>query len=1104
MLLLTLLDFALAGAPATVLDHRLDVRVDYGQRLTSTQTWTVRIDDPDACVAGLLAPPGMDGAMDGGALIVQDLLIVPQGTEPGDTFTLVATRRAGRDRHSGIFQSAPELPIEHVEVSVGAQGSQPLTVWADPSGDPVWSSRRGRSAVVTWDDVPAGETAHLVWSTWDDWLDAGQDLERTVSRLQATKAELGRDLAGDLGSTNLSEIVRRTLQGVALDPAARGGFEQARPAAVVAQAGSGTAAERAVVLISMLRAAGYEARPARGRRASEAGDLPIVVPSPQMLDVPLVQVRDHGGKVLWIDPGSDAVATPAIPSVLVGATVWAPGELPSRPVSPGVADGTVVLTTTAKVTPEGDVAWSTDISADGTGLQAIRELLNPLDEAGQQAALERLVKQSRPDLERFNVAASGTIDPFKRFSLGVSGYDEGVFSPFGAGMRGTFRPVLAPAMAAWLPPNVRVLEIVDLSPPGAFSVAAHDRPGPAYDPSAQVDRIARRNGNRLRFDVNAIRPYTRTSPTLESQAASSLGEAATVGIETLLFPPTNRAVVASLGSVELSDARLAALQALLWYRADDDKQARKTLKKASKKVDPADLVAALAGWVPPGDERPWRALHDLALDPADRVRIVEALEHTEPALALELARPLTQAADPVLATRALLVAMRTAPAQDLRNGLAGRLKDVPDAALVQEARLRVAAFDIDQGQDAAKATSELAPDSPLARMVLLAVPARTLPREALLAQVDQLRSEAPSDAEVSARGAVLLQKAGLNGPALHAALDAARLGYDRPALWLLAADAASRAGNLHLALESARRASDLEPTAAEAARAYHHLAVLARDAEAEEVARGRAPGLERPTWPPSLDDLMGIAAQHELLAALQFHDADVTDSPVHLALRAQLRADAGLRDDAARDSIDLERLHGDQQGRALAFAATVGRVFGSGLLSLLDDVSDPTARLVRLDYRLITTSGDARADARLLREEPRGQAVLQALGAPDKAAASTKGWPADLQDVRLPAPRGYRTNPVLSAAKGVSAWSHVDRQLAVVVVNAETDVLPPPLTTLFTPSRPPLSVTDGVEVFRLRDGYVPLFAARRMADGRTVYGLGFTPEAARRALSDAP
>ena len=76
--------------PATVISHTLDVTVDSGGRLRETQTWMVRIDDPAACEAGLQGPPGLSGAMDGDAIVLDDLLIVPSDIEKGTILTLGA------------------------------------------------------------------------------------------------------------------------------------------------------------------------------------------------------------------------------------------------------------------------------------------------------------------------------------------------------------------------------------------------------------------------------------------------------------------------------------------------------------------------------------------------------------------------------------------------------------------------------------------------------------------------------------------------------------------------------------------------------------------------------------------------------------------------------------------------------------------------------------------------------------------------------------------------------------------------------------------------------------------------------------------------------
>lgn len=1104
MLLPSLL-VALAAPPATVLEHHLDVRVDWGQRLTTTQTWKVRIDDPAACVAGLLAPPGLDGAMDGGAMVLQELLVVPEQTVSGETFTLQTVTRGPRGAHSGVFQTAPGLPVEQASVSVTALGQQPLTVWADPLADPLWSTRGGKRAEVTWQALEAQETGRLVWSTWSDWMEAGDDLERKSAALLASKRALGRDLAGDLEASNLSEIVRRTLAHVEIDPSLPTSLDDARPADEVARSRRGSIVERMAVLQSMLTAAGYQVRPARLRKASTEGTFPVTVPSPDMVPTPILQVLDRAGQDVWIDPASDSVAVPALPSVMVGATVWVPGELPSQRFPPGVVDGIVSLTTQARVEANGDVRWTTDIKADGTALEAIRRLLRPLDANGQEKALRRLVLQGRPELERFTVQSSGTVDPFKPLTLTVSGQDTGTFTPHGPGLRGTFVPPLSVAMAAWLPPNIRVYELIDLAPPSGRSFAGHGQPGGAFDPSAQLDRHVDIEGDRVRIHVDAIRPYATASTAQDAAASLFLEKEARVGIDLLAYPPMTGSVAKSIGRLDAPATERAALQALLWWSVQDDKRARKVLKKALKTEDASLLMEALGAWGDAREERPWRALGDLLPPDAhdEHMALLRVVEQRNPVLALELARRWMQHSDPAVAVPALLIGMAHAPDQSLRNSLAARRPNL-SGALAQSAALAVAEYDVDFGQDAAVATEYLAADSPRAQLVTLAAVAADLPRSELRDRVQSIRLAAPDDAAVAERAARTLARGGFLEEAYDAALDAARRVNDSPNLWRLVAERGMAAGNLQAALDAMGRAFDLAPEDPELTEHLHHVAVLARHEASEEAARAARPTLVKPTWPPTLDDLMGVARQEELLAVLRFHDAEVLASPIYLALRTQLLRDAGANDDAARDALDLSRLHDAPQGRALAFAATAGRVFGTGALQLLDDVEDPTAHLTRLDYRVITTSGDARADARALRDEPRAQDILLAIGSPREAAAAVDGWPTDLADPRPRPPRGYRTNPILSAAKGVTAFSHVDRQLALLYIASDTTVLPPPLASLYSTSGPALGLTpEGDTLLALRDGYLPLYAARRVVDGQTLLGLGFTPEAARRALRDA-
>src|SRR5687768_2158287 len=118
---------AAAEVPATVLEHRETVSVDSARRMSRTVSWTVRVDDPSGCAAGLIAPAGLDGASSRGATVLEGDLILPGDAAAGDTYTLTATTRGPQGGHSGVFATAPDLPVVSAVFEVRAAAT--LHVW---------------------------------------------------------------------------------------------------------------------------------------------------------------------------------------------------------------------------------------------------------------------------------------------------------------------------------------------------------------------------------------------------------------------------------------------------------------------------------------------------------------------------------------------------------------------------------------------------------------------------------------------------------------------------------------------------------------------------------------------------------------------------------------------------------------------------------------------------------------------------------------------------------------------------------------------------------------------------------------------------------------
>jgi len=1123
---------AWGAPPATVLEHRVDVEVDYARRLEETVTWTVRVDDPAQVAAGVLAPAGLDGAADGGAMVLEDVLVLPPDVASGDTFTLSATRRGGKGAHSGWLESAPDLPSELTTLTVESPGWVPLTVWADPGATPDYDiSRRTRRVTMTWRDLPSDEVAQAAWSTYERWDDAGDDLLADLDDKLADKNQLGRALAGDVEGIGVGGIVERVFDHVELEPGPPGLWSDARPAAEVAKARTGRAVDRGVLLLSLLEIAGIDATPGVYRPSTDH-PFPVTVPAPTLLPRPMIVVR-RKGRTLYIDPAAERAAVPARPASMLGATVWVPGTMPLALPERGIVDGRVDVNSAVTVEADGTARWSTTITSTGAATEYLRQLLAPLDEEGRYEALHRLVAQGRPELGRINVSASGITRTRDSLKVTLTGTDEGVMAPTPYGLKGEIAPVMAPGLAAWLPPNLAVEERVRVAPPNLVTILASRVAPSAFQPEALVARQYEREGARSVLRVEVQRPYRDSSPSVDAVATAFLEEQAPLGVELLLFNPASRTTVKALAtSTELSEADKAVLTAQLWWAGDNERKAEKTLVKAVKKVGFEPILDGVVAYAEPGDDRPWDALIAASEEvPEWRLLVVEGMERAGLLRRAWLTSiPLQQAADPEVRLRALLLADRLQGAPpdeadtdaraawrdpmqmlDEAEQAAAELDETPEQGdpriLFRQAEWALELGELARAESLLDAVTAAGAGGPrVEAMRALASAKSGVPMDEVTEQIYEAVEAAPTDPSVIDIAAVATAAVGATGPALEYALTAARIDNDDPSLWDAAAQAALADADLGTAVYAARRASDLAPDDRSRAKTLRDLATLLGDKQMAEVGASRAQMPLPAGFPPSLDERMRDAPPEALLGTLDVAEDAVMAEPRLLAMRAQMRIDAGHLDEGARDGMALAQTYDWKEGWALAFAATAGRQYSTVLRSELDAAasSQSTAQAVRMEYGLITGSPDPQRDARRLDDDPRAEALLDVVGRPSTAAEGIEGWPEELPEPEGGAPRSYRTNRVLGAAPGVSAWSNADASVAIVRVGTVTGLLPPPLNQLYTMQPQPLERLDnGGQVVRLTGGVVPLYAAVAFDGTEEVYGLGFSRENAKLALADA-
>ena len=1113
------------GAPATVLSHEVSIALE-SRRLTEQITWTVRIDDPAACEAGLLTPTGLDGARDGGAMVLEDLLVIPPETAPGATFTLTARRQAWGGLHAGLLVGAPDLPTLDTRLTVVAPEHLVLTVWADPHGIPDYTRRAGsRTISVRWDPTDSGALAQAAWSTHLGWDEAGRQLQRSIEAAIAPPRALGEELGAGVEGIGIAGIVERVVSAIELELGGPPGWSEVRPAAEVASAGAGSAADRAVLMLSLLRGAGFEAHPALFRPVSTPGTFPVTVPVPGALRHPAI-VAYHEGEAIYIDPAAVHVVPPQRPASMLGAMVWVPGEIPRILANTGVHDGGVHVEATWDGDLDGGSTFQAALTAHGAALESLRNLLAPLQPPALEELFARLVRQGRPGLSALSVEASGLLGARNELKISLSGSATDELEPTPSGARGEVVPLLAPALAGWLPPRLSIDETLVLSPPHRGRILGRVPSASASSAEATVARSLEGRGASATLHTHASRPNRRTTPVSTAEAAQFLEAEARNGAEVLLFEGVNSATAGALRTLEgLSAPDQATLEALLWFSADNPRRGRRTLALATDAQGPvaellplrprgfptgtdhASVVAGLVRWSDPEDVRPFDALAELSGDdPTRQLELALALATAgNPSRALQLATPLTQVPDPETRLLALLL-IEELQAHDPEGGPEVKLEAIAEAAAQlgdtpSPRWIAPLARSYLRHDDPATARELLqhGADTPLIEALrILAEATEGLAVDEVRRRVAEVLAATPDDPVIASVSADTLAVARDLPGALALALDAARLRPRDPVLWSSASDHALAAGDLPQALAAAARASDLDPDDRVRAKRWALLAAAAGDTEALQRANDRAG--ERIELPGSIDARMALLPEAPL-ALLQAADAEVSADPAQLELRAQMRVHAGLLDDAARDGLVLATQHGRASGWALAFAANAGRQYSIPLILALDDAwNEPDARMTRMEYRLITSRGNPLVDARGL-DSPRAQILLELVRDPVATAAELEGWPGQVPAPRAERPRGWVLNPVLSSHPGVIAYSDRDAACAILWVGAVAGVLPPPLGLLYTPNPQPIEGLANGVVLQLDGGLLPLYAATTVIDGQEVYAVAFTVEGAKRALT---
>lgn len=1094
-----------AALAASCLDagdvQRFRVDIDFVQSVVS-ERWTVDIPSTGCDLEPLPAPLG--GAR------VEEPVAGPDGR------STVELRRVEVLSGAGSGSLRPwRAPASVTEVRFRAPESVPLQVF---TGERAHRFASGDRLDVWW---PKGENepADLIWSSWADWVKAGGTLEAPILRGLPSTSELGT-LGRSLRRAEVSTLVDRldtTLD--VLDDPDDVAWESGREAADVLATGKGTATERGRILLAMLRAAGFTARPAWFTPDDDPA-VPRTLPAPHLLVYPAVAVR-VGKEMLYLDPGTTGARPPAVPARMRGGRVLVAGRHLTVPIDTGAPRGEVRIDARLEVARSGQITTVAEILPIGAAEQVLRSRFSGLPAEQWPGVVEKWVTPRGGSLRGLVVDVKG-LDGLVPFQLTLRFQEPNKLQGTGTTLRGPVRDLLAPGLAAMLPPGIAIEERLLVVPPEGTMALTAIRP--THVPSAVVllnRSLASQDNDLLLASDWRVLGVTPPGAALEALPKDT---------EVLLFPADASARRAAK-RLELPDEDLRVIDAMLLWRLDEPAKARRMLDKLHPKLSVVELADLVANYVSPGDRRPWEALIVLVDSDDERLAVIDNLVRTgDRRLAWRLATFMAKYSEEPLTRAKALVQFARFQGDEQPDGqadpegfrawrdpikllqkassLAG---DRQDLVRLELARAYLRANTPMEALDLLEEAME-AP-TPLTKAVRAEFGAMTgVYGIDVLGLVDQALSEAPFDPDVREAAGRARALLGRRREGVADILLAAELAGNDTARWMTAAQFSADFGDLRAAVFAARRASDLQPNGLVQGVRLQLLAKLARNEDALALAVKRSGGVALyAETPDDLESLIALAEEQnplseyeqELgiphpweLALLRHHVGDVESSRALLLERAELHHERGMAEDAALDGSLLLDRHNAGEGARFLLGGVTSRFRHAHPFDLIRrHLGSDAVRSARIDLDLVLGNRPMAAG-----DKERRRVVNLLRSNPARLALEAPTWPVAMRDFELAPPEGFTVNRTLSKVEGVLAWSDEERQMTILITEKPAGGLPPPLQNLYTTGPTVLSTDRGATVVRLDGGAIPLYAGITLWKQHDVVGLGLSPSTARDAV----